>query len=113
MRPSHQPSSRLLHSRLLSLPAGAGGRRGLMTDVKSANAQVIRTRLRGQRLLTDAEAPLLPALEALPSLALQVATAVAIEAVRAGVAPAANETVLRNRVHTSAWLPEYASSGGE
>lgn len=58
---------------------------------------------------TDAEAPLLPELEALPSLAQHVATAVAIEAVRAGVAPAATETVLRHRVQKSTWVPEYAS----
>jgi malate dehydrogenase (oxaloacetate-decarboxylating) len=56
---------------------------------------------------TDADAPLLPSLEALPSLAQTVATAVALEAVRVGVAPAATESDVRRRVQEKAWLPEY------
>ncbi len=58
---------------------------------------------------TNPDAPLLPPLEALPSLAQHVATAVALEAVRAGVAPAATEAATRSRVRESTWLPEYAS----
>jgi malate dehydrogenase (oxaloacetate-decarboxylating) len=56
---------------------------------------------------TDPDAPLLPSLEALPSLARHIATAVALEAVRAGVAPAAAESDVRLRVQEKAWLPEY------
>jgi malate dehydrogenase (oxaloacetate-decarboxylating) len=56
---------------------------------------------------SHSDAPLLPPLEALPSLAQHVATAVAAEAVRAGVAPAATESVLRLRVQESTWVPEY------
>jgi malate dehydrogenase (oxaloacetate-decarboxylating) len=58
---------------------------------------------------TDADAPLLPALEALPALAQHVALAVAAEAVQAGVAPAATESALRLRVQQSTWVPEYPS----
>jgi malate dehydrogenase (oxaloacetate-decarboxylating) len=58
---------------------------------------------------TDSAAPLLPALEALPALAQQVAMAVALEAVRAGVAPAVTESALRLRLQQSNWVPEYAS----
>ncbi len=58
---------------------------------------------------TGADAPLLPSLEALPTLAQHVATAVALEAVRAGVAPAATESATRRRVQDSSWVPEYAS----
>ncbi len=55
----------------------------------------------------DIDAPLLPSLEALPALALHVATAVAAEAVRAGVAPALSEGALRLKVQQSTWVPEY------
>ena len=58
---------------------------------------------------TDAGAPLLPPLEALPSLAQDVASAVALEAVRAGVAPAATESAIRQRVKEAVWAPEYVS----
>jgi malate dehydrogenase (oxaloacetate-decarboxylating) len=58
---------------------------------------------------TDVDAPLLPALDALPALAQHVATAVAAEAVRAGVAPAATDDALRLRVQESTWVPEYAT----
>jgi len=56
---------------------------------------------------TDASAPLLPSLDALPALAQHVATAVAVEAVRAGVAPAATDSALRLQVQQSTWVPEY------
>jgi malate dehydrogenase (oxaloacetate-decarboxylating) len=56
---------------------------------------------------SDPNAPLLPALEALPSLAQHVAAAVAREAVRAGVAPAATEQSIRQQVQESTWVPEY------
>ncbi|MGO9832098.1 MAG: NAD-dependent malic enzyme [Myxococcaceae bacterium] len=58
---------------------------------------------------TDSSAPLLPPLEALPSLAQHVATAVAVEAVRAGVAPAATEADIRRNVQAATWAPEYVS----
>jgi malate dehydrogenase (oxaloacetate-decarboxylating) len=57
---------------------------------------------------SDADAPLLPALEALPALAQRVATAVAAEAVREGVAPPLSESALRLQVQERTWVPEYA-----
>jgi len=56
---------------------------------------------------SDPAAPLLPPLEALRSLVPNIATAVAVEAVRAGVAPAAGEETLRRLVAERAWMPEY------
>jgi malate dehydrogenase (oxaloacetate-decarboxylating) len=58
---------------------------------------------------TEPDGPLLPSLEALPALAQHIATAVAKEAVRAGVAPPQSETTLRLRIQESTWVPEYPS----
>jgi malate dehydrogenase (oxaloacetate-decarboxylating) len=57
----------------------------------------------------NSDAPLLPPLDALHSLARHVAAAVALEAVRAGVAPAASEATLLQRVRENGWVPEYVS----
>jgi malate dehydrogenase (oxaloacetate-decarboxylating) len=56
---------------------------------------------------SDPGAPLLPPLEALRSLVPHIATAVAAEAVRAGVAPPATEEALRRLVAERSWVPEY------
>ncbi len=55
----------------------------------------------------DPDAPLLPSLEVLPSLAQHLAVAVAVEAIRVGVAPAASESAIRQSVQESLWQPEY------
>ena len=56
----------------------------------------------------DLNACLLPPLEELRSVAKYVATAVAVEAVRGGVAPPMSEERLRRRVEERFWTPEYA-----
>jgi malate dehydrogenase (oxaloacetate-decarboxylating) len=56
---------------------------------------------------SDPDAPLLPALEEFPALVQHVAIAVAMEAVRAGVAPQQSETAIRHRIQESTWVPEY------
>jgi malate dehydrogenase (oxaloacetate-decarboxylating) len=56
---------------------------------------------------TDGSAPLLPPLEALPAVAQHVGLAVAVEAARTGVAPAATEQALRQRLKECTWAPEY------
>jgi malate dehydrogenase (oxaloacetate-decarboxylating) len=56
---------------------------------------------------TDGNAPLLPPLEALPAVAQHVGLAVAVEAVRTGVAPAATEQALRLRLQECTWAPHY------
>jgi malate dehydrogenase (oxaloacetate-decarboxylating) len=55
----------------------------------------------------DPGAPLLPPLEALPSLVPRIALQVAMEAVRAKVAPRADEETLRLRIQARRWVPEY------
>jgi malate dehydrogenase (oxaloacetate-decarboxylating) len=56
----------------------------------------------------DPNACLLPPLEGLRRIAKHVATAVALEAVRGGVAPAISENQLRRDVEERFWVPEYA-----
>jgi malate dehydrogenase (oxaloacetate-decarboxylating) len=55
----------------------------------------------------DPNACLLPPLEGLRGIAKHVATAVAIEAVRGGVAPVFSENELRRRVEEKFWVPKY------
>ncbi len=57
--------------------------------------------------LKDASASLLPALGDLRDIAVQIATAVGLEAQRAGVAPATTEEELRRRVISAQWTPDY------
>jgi malate dehydrogenase (oxaloacetate-decarboxylating) len=59
--------------------------------------------------LRDASAPLLPALADLRQVALHIATAVGLEAQRAGVAPKTTEEALRQRVMATQWTPAYPS----
>ena len=57
--------------------------------------------------LNDPAASLLPALSDLRTVAVHVATAVAQEAQRAGVAPKTSEDGLRRRVAAAQWAPQY------
>jgi malate dehydrogenase (oxaloacetate-decarboxylating) len=56
---------------------------------------------------TDPSGSLLPALRDIRAVARAVATAVGLEAQRAGVAPKTNPEELRNRVAATQWIPEY------
>ena len=55
----------------------------------------------------DADAGLLPPLEGLRGIAKKVATAVALEAVREGVAPRMEDEHIRKAVEETFWMPEY------
>ncbi|OBG36732.1 NAD-dependent malic enzyme [Mycolicibacter heraklionensis] len=57
--------------------------------------------------LVDADQPLLPAFEDLPAITTRIATAVAIQAVRDGVAPAASDEAIAEAVRRSRWTPDY------
>jgi malate dehydrogenase (oxaloacetate-decarboxylating) len=57
-------------------------------------------------------ASLLPPVGALRAVAARVAAAVAIAAVNDGVAPAATDSELRDRVAASQWTPHYESPAG-
>jgi malate dehydrogenase (oxaloacetate-decarboxylating) len=57
--------------------------------------------------LTDPSASLLPALRDLRDVAAHIATAVGLEAQRAGVAPKMTEADLRQRVSSTQWAPGY------
>jgi malate dehydrogenase (oxaloacetate-decarboxylating) len=59
--------------------------------------------------LQDTSASLLPALADLRKVAVQIATAVSLEAQRAGVAPKTSEDELRQRVIATQWTPAYSS----
>jgi malate dehydrogenase (oxaloacetate-decarboxylating) len=55
--------------------------------------------------LHDASASLLPALTDLRKVAVEIATAVGLEAQRAGVAPKTTEEKLREQVKATQWTP--------
>ncbi|WP_409429303.1 NAD-dependent malic enzyme [Mycobacterium sp. SMC-11] len=57
--------------------------------------------------LLDADQPLLPAFADLPEITTRIATAVAIQAVRDGVAPAASDEAIAEAVRRSRWTPDY------
>jgi malate dehydrogenase (oxaloacetate-decarboxylating) len=59
--------------------------------------------------LHDGSAPLLPALTDLRKVAVQIATAVGLEAQKAGVAPKTTEEKLREQVKATQWTPAYPS----
>ena len=59
--------------------------------------------------LHDASASLLPALTDLRKVAVEIATAVGLEAQRAGVAPKTTEEKLRQRVVETQWTPAYTA----
>src|SRR5262249_44064463 len=58
---------------------------------------------------TDPSGSLLPALRDGRAVARAIATAVALEAQRAGVAPETSPDELRDRVAATQWVPEYPS----
>jgi malate dehydrogenase (oxaloacetate-decarboxylating) len=60
--------------------------------------------------LHDASASLLPALTDLRKVAVQIATAVGLEAQKAGVAPKTTEEKLREQVKATQWTPAYEGS---
>jgi malate dehydrogenase (oxaloacetate-decarboxylating) len=59
--------------------------------------------------LKDPNASLLPAIKDIRKVAVEIAYAVALEAVTAGVAPPAKRDELRQRVVASQWTPQYPS----
>jgi malate dehydrogenase (oxaloacetate-decarboxylating) len=58
-------------------------------------------------MLSDSEAPLLPRLKDLRTIARQIAFEVGVEAQRAGVAQSTSPEVLRDRIAATQWTPEY------
>src|SRR2546426_4012104 len=81
----------------------SGARRGAGQKVLAAGPAL------GERspALTDPSASLLPALPQLREVAAHVATAVGLEAQRAGVATKTSEAELRERVAATQWTPAY------
>jgi malate dehydrogenase (oxaloacetate-decarboxylating) len=59
--------------------------------------------------LRDPDASLLPAIKDLRRIAVEIAFAVAMEAVQAGVAPPSKPNEMRKRVIANQWVPEYSS----
>ncbi len=57
--------------------------------------------------LTDPDEPLLPAWDDVPGIATRIATAVAVQAVRDGVAPEKSEDEVTQLVRRTRWTPEY------
>lgn len=57
--------------------------------------------------LSDPDEPLLPAWEDVPEIATRIATAVAIQAVKDGVAPKRSDDELAQLVREARWEPEY------
>jgi malate dehydrogenase (oxaloacetate-decarboxylating) len=82
----------------------AGARRVTDTMILSA----ARALAENSPALQDASASLLPALADLRKVAVQIATAVGLEAQRAGVAPKTTERELRKRVIAAQWSPVYS-----
>lgn len=72
-----------------------------------------RTLAANSPALKDPSASLLPALGDLRQVAVQIATAVGLEAQRAGVAPATTEEELRRRVISAQWTPAYTQLSEE
>jgi malate dehydrogenase (oxaloacetate-decarboxylating) len=62
---------------------------------------------------TDPAGSLLPALRDVRAVARAIATAVGIEAQRAGVAPKTSPEELRNRVAATQWVPEYRRTAAD
>lgn len=60
--------------------------------------------------LNDPEQPLLPAFEDLPSITIDIATAVARQAMRDGVAPQVTDDQLAAMIHAARWTPTYPIS---
>jgi malate dehydrogenase (oxaloacetate-decarboxylating) len=58
----------------------------------------------------DPSASLLPALREIRAVARDIATAVGLEAQRAGLAPKTSPEKMRDRVATAQWVPQYSGS---
>src|SRR5258705_2344652 len=71
-----------------------------------------RTLAANSPALKDPSASLLPAVGDLRKVAIQIATAVGLEAQRAGVAPKTTEEELRRRVISAQWTPAYTQGLG-
>lgn len=59
--------------------------------------------------LSDPDQPLLPAFGDLPEITTRIATAVAMQAVRDGVAPEVSDEAMATAVRQARWTPEYAT----
>jgi malate dehydrogenase (oxaloacetate-decarboxylating) len=57
--------------------------------------------------LSDPAAPLLPELRHARNVAIEIALAVALQAIQDGVAPSASEEELREAVMANQWYPDY------
>ena len=57
--------------------------------------------------ITDSSAPLLPELRHARDVAIEIALAVALQAVKDGVAPSATEEELRDAGMANQWYPDY------
>jgi malate dehydrogenase (oxaloacetate-decarboxylating) len=89
----------------LQFSAGTAGAARITDAMMIAAA---RTLARHSPALEDPSAPLLPALEDLRGLAVEIAFAVAQEAARSGVAPVLDSSAaLRSRILASQWSPAY------
>jgi malate dehydrogenase (oxaloacetate-decarboxylating) len=58
-------------------------------------------------ILRDPTAPLLPALDSLRQIAVEIATAVGVAAVKGGLCPEASPDEIRRRVIATQWTPVY------
>jgi malate dehydrogenase (oxaloacetate-decarboxylating) len=88
------------------------GRRGIRTAGarRVTDAMILaaaRALAESSPALHDTSASLLPALADLRQVAVHIATAVGLEAQRAGLAPETTEAELRQRVLATQWTPAY------
>jgi malate dehydrogenase (oxaloacetate-decarboxylating) len=89
----------------LRLSAGTAGAQRITDAMMIAAA---RTLAEHSPALKDPTAPLLPALEDLRGLAVEIAFAVAQEAARSGIAPGLDSSsALRSRIRANQWSPAY------
>ncbi len=90
----------------IGLGLAASGARRVTDGMILASARALAEK---SPALADATASLLPALPNLRQVAVHIATAVALEAQRSGVAPKTSEEELRRRVVAAQWVPTYPS----
>jgi malate dehydrogenase (oxaloacetate-decarboxylating) len=88
----------------IGLGLAASGARRVTDGMILASARALAEK---SPALADATASLLPALPNLRQVAVHIATAVALEAQRSGVAPKSSEEELRTRVVATQWSPKY------
>ncbi len=86
----------------------SSGAPGIQRITDAMMIAAARTLAEHSPALIDASAPLLPSLKDLRSLAVEIAFAVAQEAVRSGIAPALDSSsALRSQILASQWSPAY------